>query len=147
MLTSRPGDELLIHRVAVVGLLAESGEGDGAVGCPGLVVVAVVGSVVVPGAEEGAVGEVGGAALGPGVLVVGFAPCGGDGAAACLALVVGQAHRDALGAGEESLVAAQVEDLPVTVEDGGQEAVLAGQAADCRVRVSRGGDQGGHRAR
>ena len=57
----------------------------------------VVGAVVVPGAVEDAVGEVGVAALGPGFEVVGFAPAGGDGAALALTVLVAQHHGFALG--------------------------------------------------
>ena len=61
-----------------------------------------MGSVVVVAAEQGGVVEVGGAAGGPGVGVVGLAPGGGDGAALGLALVVTQPDGFALGGAVES---------------------------------------------
>ena len=98
-------------------------EGDLAVGVEGHVVAVVVGSVVVVGAEEDEVFEVGVAAVGPGGEVVGFAPGGGHGAAAGLAGGEQEGFGAALGRGGESAGAAEVEELGGAAEDGGEVAV------------------------
>jgi hypothetical protein len=75
-----------------------SGVADVAGGEALLVVVGVVGLVVVEGAEQEAIGEVGVAAFRPGfVCVVGFAPGGGDVAAVGLAVPVAVGECFALG--------------------------------------------------
>src|SRR5690606_26360356 len=83
------------------------------------VVAGVVGSVVVLRAEKRCVFEVCGAAVGPGDEVVGFGPGAGDVAAL----------RAALGLGEESLSAAEVEDFGVCTQDGRNDPGGAGQAS------------------
>jgi len=79
-------------------------------------VVVVVGAVVVEVAEAGRVGEVGRAASGPRVLVVGFGPGGGGVTAFGAAVLVADPQGFALGAGEQAGGAAEVEDLTVVAE-------------------------------
>ena len=69
------------------------------------VVLRVVGYAVVAGAEESTVGEVGGPAVGPELVVVGVAEPGGGLAALGGATPVTHQQGDALGLGEESLAA------------------------------------------
>ena len=82
----------------------------------------VVGSVVMVGAKQLAVGEVGAPASGPGGAgVVGLAPRGRDVTALGAALAVAEGEGAALGAGEEALGAAEVEDLALAVEHRGDD--------------------------
>ena len=105
-------------------------EAEVAVGGAGAVVGVVMGAEVVPAAEQGAVGEVGAPAAGPGVAgVVGFAPGRRHRAALGPALGVGQGEGLALGGAEQPAGAAEVEDLGGAAEDGRDDAGGAGQAA------------------
>src|SRR3712207_5817455 len=97
--------------------LRPSVEGEVAGGLSARVVAVVVGTVVVEGAEQGTVGDVSGAATGPGLVgVVGFAPGGGNVAAFGAAVPVADGHRLALGWGEQAAGAAEVEDFGGTAE-------------------------------
>jgi len=81
-----------------------------AVGESTRVVARVVGAVVVPGAEQDAVGQVGAAASCPGVGgVVGFAPGGRDRARLGPAPLVTHGHGLALARGEQPAATPQVE--------------------------------------
>jgi hypothetical protein len=73
--------------------------------------------------------EVGLAAFGPGLGVVGFAEGGGHGAGGLGAGLVADLHGEALGGAEAPGLAAEVEDLGPAAEDGGPLAGLAGQAS------------------
>ncbi len=104
-------------------------ESDAAVG-HGLVVVAgVVDPVVVLGAERDRVGEVGAAALGPGLSVVQFAPGVGAFAAGGGAGGVFESFGHSLGLGEQPALPAEVEGDGLGAEDGGEDAGVAGEAA------------------
>jgi hypothetical protein len=91
--------------------------------------VGVVDEVVVVAAEEAAVGDTGGAALGPGGEVVALGPGRGSVAALGDAAAVAQAHRDALVAGVEAAFPADVEGLGVAAEDDRDDPGLAGEPA------------------
>src|SRR3954468_15095994 len=106
--------------------LCSSVEGDVAVGVVGGPVVGVVGAGVVPGAQGDAVGEVGVAAVGPALLVVGV-QAGGAVAALGAAAAVADQHGGPLGLGEQPPFAAHVEGLGVAVEDDGDDPGLAGE--------------------
>jgi hypothetical protein len=111
------------------------------------VVSVVVGAVVVPGAEEDSVGEVGATTSRPGAGgVVGLAPGGGDVAALGAAGDVAQRHGLALGGAVQAARAPEVEDLGAAAEHGrkylggaGQPACLSGRdrvVADQRERMA-----------
>ena len=110
--------------------LRPSVEADSSVGGVLDEVAVVVDAVVVPGAEQHAVGEVGAASATPGVAgVVGFAPGGRHRAAVGAAGALADGEGLALRGGEESSGAAEVEDLGVPVEDGGEDGGTTGQPA------------------
>ena len=103
-----------------------------------MVVVGVVGTVVVPVAQQGAVGEIGRAAGCPGLrVVVGLAPGGRDVAVLGAAGAVAHGHGPALRRSEEARGAAEVEDLGGAAENDGDDLGGAGQAAGL------GGSDGG----
>src|SRR5690348_5024535 len=81
----------------------------------------VVKPSVVVAADQECVVEVGAAAVGPGVVVVGVAPGRRDVTALDLAGGVSCAECFALGWGEESLGSAEVEDLGLRSEDRGDD--------------------------
>lgn len=87
-----------------------------------------VDEVVVFGAQQAEVVEIGGAVLRPPGDVVDLAPFGGGGAADAAAVAGGDGG--SLGGGGEALCAAQPERLGVRVEDGGEEFGVAGQLGD-----------------
>lgn len=88
----------------------------------------VVDAAVVAAAEQDAVAQVGGAVATLGVEVVGVTPGAGDVAAFGAADPVSDQQCLALGAGEEALVAAQVEGDRLAVEDGRDDPCSAGQS-------------------
>ena len=90
-----------------------------------------MGAVVVPVAEADGVVEVGGAAVLPSFDVVGVEP-GGVVAPFGRAASVADLEGEALGFAEESALAAEVEGLGGTAEDGGDDPGLAGQPAGHR---------------
>ena len=94
-----------------------------------MVVAGVVDPVVVLGAEWDGVGEVGAAALGPGLSVVELAPGVGAFAAGGGAGGVFEAFGYPLGLGEEAVLSAEVEGDGLGAEDGGQDAGGAGEAS------------------
>jgi hypothetical protein len=97
----------------------------------------VVGAVVVMGAEQGGVVEVGGSALGPFDPVVGLGPGPGDVAALGFTRRRSQEQGSALGGGEEAFLASEVENFGRAAEDRGDDVGGAGQAA-CLGRGDRG---------
>ncbi|HEY9417610.1 MAG TPA: hypothetical protein VIQ30_22860, partial [Pseudonocardia sp.] len=86
-----------------------------------------MGAVVVMTAEQRGIVEIGRAALGPFDPVVGFGPGAGDVAALRLTGRRSEQQGSALGGGEEAFLAAEVEDLRGTAEDGGDDVGGAGQ--------------------
>jgi hypothetical protein len=85
--------------------------------------------MVVSGAQPGEVGEIGGAAVLPGLEVVGVAPGGGRGAVRPLAGAGAGEHGAALGGGGEPAGPADVEGLAGATEHDGDQVGLAGEAA------------------
>ncbi len=100
-----------IHASSPHSSLTCVGGSDFAVGVVGHVVAVVVDASVVVAAEEAAVLQVGGAAVGPGEVVVGVGHRGWSVAVDGGAALVAQGHRDALGLGVEAALPADVEDL------------------------------------
>jgi hypothetical protein len=92
--------------------------------------VVVVDAVVVEGAEEDAVVEVGGSALGPPGDVVGFGEGGWVGAAGPGAAAVAFGEGEFLSAGEEAGAGAEVEDLGWAVQHHRDEVGVGGEAAE-----------------
>ena len=110
--------------------LRSSVEPDTAVGGVLDEVAVVVDAVVVPGAEQHPVLQVGAASAAPGVAgVVGLAPGRGDRAALGAAAGLGDGEGLALRGGEEPSGAAEVEHLRLPAEDGGDDAGAAGEPA------------------
>jgi len=103
--------------------------------------------MVMPRAQEGAVGQIGLAAVGPRLLeVVCLAPRGLDAAAACSASLVKLPQGPTLRAIVESLGAPHVEDLGLPAEHHRDDLCHAGQPPDRRGRdrhVVDGRDAGG----
>ena len=88
---------------------------------------------MVVAAEQDGVVEVGGAAVGPVVDVVGVAPARWSVAAGEGAAAVAQHEGASERAGDEAALSADVEDLAGAAEDGGEDGGVAGEAAH-RVR-------------
>jgi hypothetical protein len=123
-------------------------ERDPSLGQAAQVVTVVMGAVVVEGAEQDTLGEVGATASGPrDTAVVGLAPGGGDVTAERSAGRLVDGHGPALRGPEEPVAATEVEDLGVAAEDGGDEGGRAGQAASLpRGAGRRGGGRPGSAA-
>ena len=101
-------------------------------------VAVVVGAVVVPGAEQEPIGEIGAPAGGPGRGgMVSLAPGSRDIAAFRAAGDVADRHRLALGGAEQAAGAAEVEELGLAAQHGGKKVGRAGQSAGLA-----GGDRG-----
>src|SRR6266545_7732227 len=91
--------------------------------------VLVVCGVVVSGAEEDGVVQVGGAAVGPVPQMVGVAPAGGQVAAGEGAARIPQGQGAAQRGGDGALGAAEVQGLAGPAEDGGDDFGVAGESA------------------
>src|SRR6266545_307155 len=91
--------------------------------------VLVVCGVVVSGAEEDGVVQVGGAAVGPVPQMVGVAPAGGQVAAGEGAARIPQDQGAAQRGGDGALRAAEVQGLAGPAEDGGDDFGVAGESA------------------
>ena len=94
-----------------------------------MVVGRVVDAAVVRGAQQSAVGQVGGSTQCAGVVVVGVAEPGRGLATHGGAALVADGQRDALGPGEATAATTLVQDLPPATEDDGNDPGLTRQAA------------------
>ena len=111
-------------------------------------VIGVVGAVVVEGADEDAVLEVGEPSSTPRPFeVVGLAPVGGDVAALGPAGAVADRHGEALSVAEEASGPAEVQRLRLAAEDGGDDPGGAGQPERFGRRESPGSVEAGPEAR
>ncbi len=119
------------HPLRKAAQLGPSVEDDLAVGVTGHLVVGVVGSGVVSGAEQSALVEVGRATVGPAGPVVGVTHPGWPVTTLGHAAAVPQGHGGGLGLGVEPSGSAEVEDLGVSAEDDGDDPGGARQAS-CR---------------